>query len=689
MPTKKPKTASEKRLAKYILAEKNRIVHLTLGPIFKKPSDTGEFVPEHCKAECSKQAQPFWNTTVYPKKITCVRCKKLYSKNKAEVDKAVRALKKERKESHFAEDATVSRAWGDVEDARRQYREDDKAFKKKFPHGFPDYDEIKFVCQGHFKDGDEEEDEDAEAGFKLQLRSSFNLAKYEFERPSMNKRDKTLSKLMAEDDDNHYGSYLGKGKILIHGSCLNRCYKCSEEVEFVFDTKTKKATAKTTCPNANGIPAYSVEMDVPSGKLLIANDLRHWIDVAAEYDVNYVNGQKRTAEAYAANGMFHFSVGNTCPGIYQKGNVITLGNAKHEDPSDIDEDEEELKGKALKVAERAAEAAYEARKAPYGKELGSVCTDLWWWSGADYDYLKQRAGKDFQRLVKDHYTTVVKLTPGRYKATGLSHIARQHENKEYKAYCKIADLQEVISNPKKVKAEIKRSSYKRESDERLLKLSNEQLRERLAMAHGEYKALKANAPDFDVLSTIERIGDCTGEVFGAEELKLQAAPSFDEYVKLCRLAYPRIYPSRERVLESLFGRISGGRDWNDGTLFHTSEAYERARKELADGAVVKFNKANPNDLMWDLSEGYSAMTVVPDNVRPDWLAGIYECFDLIDSIDNDVYDKKHARYQRKAAAQKEVANKFRKQLDERFGGRPVKQKSGSYKFIRQPAVANA
>ena len=681
--TKTKKTAkslNDKAIKKLM----DRTVHLTLGPIRKKAADQGEFVQEHCKAECTGKDKPFWESSIDLKKITCKDCKKLYSKSKAKIDKLIRELKKRRKATHHADDATVSRGWGDFYDDQKVYAAEEKAFKERFPGGFPKIKEVKFDLKGHFKDEDDEEeeiDEDDDFGgshFLRQVRTSLSLAESTIKHPSIYKRRH------KDDDEDRWVTDLGKGKLLIHGSCLNRCYKCSGEIEFELDLKTKTATATTECKHANGFGPYSVEMDIPSGKLVIANDLRQFIDVAADYDVNYEEGCKRTAEAYAANGMFHFFLGNTCPGIYQKGDFITIGNAKHDEVDYVDEDGKKIQQKIIDAANKAADKKAKEREKPYGKDLGSVCTDLWWYCGVDYEYLKKKAGKDFKRIIKDHYTTIVKLTPGRYKATGLTHVARQHERKEMKAHSPVFELRSALER-KWVESLLKQGNRGDEKKWRkLLDTPKEELKARLKVAEEEYKKVKAQAPDFDVYGTIERVGDCTGKLFMEEELKNQEDPGFEEYIKLSRLAYPSLYPTRARVLDHTFCVIGNGLEWRNGSLYRTSEAYERARRELAAGTKAEFPSEELPASFYPMCD-YSRMSTVPDDVRPDWLAGVYETIDLV--LKSDPKLKSSAGHEN--AANIKFATKVKADLDKRFGGCPEKQEDGTFKFIRQPAVTSA
>lgn len=122
-----------------------------------------------------------------------------------------------------------------------------------------------------------------------------------------------------------------------------------------------------------------------TGKLIVENDLRNYFKKAA-FDINTTFGIVKTMKKYAKQGMLHGFVGNTCPTllINRTTGEIIIG-------TDYDDilDEEII---------------------PEGFEiLTSVCTDLWWYSIVDYDFLKNKIGEEV-----DEYN-VVNVTPGKYR----------------------------------------------------------------------------------------------------------------------------------------------------------------------------------------------------------------------------------------------------------------------------------
>jgi len=133
-----------------------------------------------------------------------------------------------------------------------------------------------------------------------------------------------------------------------------------------------------------------VAIDVPSGKLICGNDFREQYPVDpvdGKFNINEKVGIKLTTEAYAKVGMFHGFVGNSCPSLYVKDNTINILNAGWNKKTD----------KQKRVPKQ------------FGKRVGSICTDLWWYSVADYDDFIKRGG-----VVDKQWDTIINVEPGRY-----------------------------------------------------------------------------------------------------------------------------------------------------------------------------------------------------------------------------------------------------------------------------------
>ena len=153
--------------------------------------------------------------------------------------------------------------------------------------------------------------------------------------------------------------------------------------------------------NDRSFPPVEAEMNVPSGKIIVMNDIREFWPEAERlgaYDVNETLGLKKTTEDYGRAGMFHGFVGNSCPGVFKNGDFYSIGN----EGQDWDTDE---------VVEPID-----------GEHVAGVCTDLWWYCIADLNDYLRRGGKIYER-----WCDIVDVTPGRYVLKHYYAIT----NKEY------------------------------------------------------------------------------------------------------------------------------------------------------------------------------------------------------------------------------------------------------------------
>jgi len=157
---------------------------------------------------------------------------------------------------------------------------------------------------------------------------------------------------------------------------LTRCGECGEILKLSFDGQTLKILNECTKPN--GAMPFSFNIEVPSGKLHIANDLRSACPNAEyEYgkapnnesrDINTQIGTVNTTLDYAVDNMAHVFVGNSCPGVYRKesGGYVVC-NPGYDDEKDEDIPFEEKM-----------------------ESVASIGTDLWWFSMIDEDELRKR-----------------------------------------------------------------------------------------------------------------------------------------------------------------------------------------------------------------------------------------------------------------------------------------------------------
>ncbi|KKL57029.1 hypothetical protein LCGC14_2239470, partial [marine sediment metagenome] len=127
--------------------------------------------------------------------------------------------------------------------------------------------------------------------------------------------------------------------------------------------------ADEECPYPHGF-TIEFELNVPSGQIVATDDLRPLFDILGDYDINTDEGCRLTTLAYEQIGCAHGFVGNSCPGIYKQGNKYIIANGGH------DRD---------------------------GEQVGSIGTDLWWYSIVDADEFKRRIlGPYEQQKMRDN-----------------------------------------------------------------------------------------------------------------------------------------------------------------------------------------------------------------------------------------------------------------------------------------------
>ncbi len=202
---------------------------------------------------------------------------------------------------------------------------------------------------------------------------------------------------------------------------LRTCPFCGEE-DFTLETNGPVLRlAGDPCKFADGLPPTEWELNVPSGKLVIANDLRELFPLPEDedFDINTPLGCRQTALAYAANGLSHAYVGNTCPGVYSCGkNTFKIVNP----PSNEKWNGEEY----VKVTPKPKFK---------GKRIAGICTDLWWYSICDYEEFRRRCRR-FKHKVGDFNTDVVNVKPGVYRFRH-NEDAREHKEDEERVYTQL------------------------------------------------------------------------------------------------------------------------------------------------------------------------------------------------------------------------------------------------------------
>lgn len=179
--------------------------------------------------------------------------------------------------------------------------------------------------------------------------------------------------------------------------CFADCYDCGENITLQTNGDVVRCTS--SCPFPLGHGELVFELNVPSGKMAVANDLRDVFRVVGDYDVNGLAGIFKTTEAYSQVGMAHCFVGNTMPGVFRVADdsfVVGTSSRQNRNP---------VKG---------------------SRRVAGICTDLWWYSICDHAELLRRA--------KNVNVDVVSCKPGVYRFRHVYHLTDHSDYKSAQVY---------------------------------------------------------------------------------------------------------------------------------------------------------------------------------------------------------------------------------------------------------------
>lgn len=183
------------------------------------------------------------------------------------------------------------------------------------------------------------------------------------------------------------------------------CHMCGESLLMWFDGKTVTFSSATSdsCLLGSSDLIYTTNICVDSGKLIFGNDFRSLcreVEEEDHYEIEIFIQMRDLVKAYGNCNMFHTYVGNSCPGIFQHENgIITIAGIYYEDQAELEVIEQQ-----------------------YGKRLGSICTDLWWFSAIDEHELIRRKLRRGGHISDIEVTAEVE--PGQYEMTvygGVDH----------------------------------------------------------------------------------------------------------------------------------------------------------------------------------------------------------------------------------------------------------------------------
>ena len=230
-----------------------------------------------------------------------------------------------------------------------------------------------------------------------------------------------------DDDDASQRPYISLARVPNCENC-NRGYEMhvgEDKIVRIVDDK---------CQFPNGMPEFTVEINIPSGKIVFGNDFRDLVALNAlndSYNVNSNFEQKRYTEDNADAGLVLICVGNTCPSVFRKDDTLLVMNAGYDEETD---DEKEISS---------------------CEKLGGICTDLWWYSAMDYDHYVAAMTKNGEDIsfTENDYEFVVDVKPGRYEFSSRGHLIDRDSDDEclFSVIRRIGDCVDVPSKHEGVK----------------------------------------------------------------------------------------------------------------------------------------------------------------------------------------------------------------------------------------------
>ena len=211
------------------------------------------------------------------------------------------------------------------------------------------------------------------------------------------------------------------------------CQECGQTIIYEYDLKTNELRDYIRNRETNTLKRgsclfvndYTFEIAVPTGELIGQDQLPYSSEMLSpleetEHSLNSRLGVKERTLAYANQNIFHVFVGNTCPAVFKKGNLLVVGHTNNNEDGpcscglegcECDYEEYPPIDDAIKIAE--------------------IWTDLWWVSLVDVaiyeqlliDYYGSEQAQAYMRGIKPIET---KIRPGVYQCTYL----RCNENEE-------------------------------------------------------------------------------------------------------------------------------------------------------------------------------------------------------------------------------------------------------------------
>jgi hypothetical protein len=176
------------------------------------------------------------------------------------------------------------------------------------------------------------------------------------------------------------------------------CRDCGAELKLRQEGDTFKAI--DPCPYPEGQPPFGGMIEIPTGTILFGDEMfcERPEDLEPDGRLHAVPWERSATEKAANINVGHGYCGNSCPGVYvsKDRKEILVANTGYDSETD-----EELPS------------------FPGYRKVGSVCTDLWWWTIVDESVAAAKA-VELGTATREQDATAVQ--PGLWKVSQQGHL---------------------------------------------------------------------------------------------------------------------------------------------------------------------------------------------------------------------------------------------------------------------------
>lgn len=204
----------------------------------------------------------------------------------------------------------------------------------------------------------------------------------------------------------------------------NECSECGQIIIYEYDMDTNELldyvrnqeTQNLERGKCTFVDDYSFEITFPTGEIICKDRLPYSYDMLKEIDdtghtLNSNLGLKERTLAYANENIFHVFVGNSCPDVFKKDDLLCVGHSNDNESGSCSCGREEC------------DCEYEEYPPIEGSiQIADICTDLWWASIVDVsiyeELLIDHYGKEQAKAYIEEIVPIeTKIKPGVYKCT--------------------------------------------------------------------------------------------------------------------------------------------------------------------------------------------------------------------------------------------------------------------------------